>query len=116
MLLDMCTMSALGPLAKDRHWVFLGGLTRSLSLSYLRDCPEGVKVIIDSTVLQAGRSMALIRGEIKSPDGKIVYVVVDHNKVNIGPPPDMMEQEPEPRYQLEPNLFFELGGGGGSKL
>jgi hypothetical protein len=51
--------------------------------------------------------MALIRGEIKSPDGKIVYVVVDHNKANVGPPPDMMEYEPEPRSQLMPS--FRLG-------
>jgi hypothetical protein len=32
-----------------------------------------------------------------------VYVVVDHHKVNLGPPPDMMELEPEPRFRLEPN-------------
>jgi hypothetical protein len=30
LLLDMCTMSALGPLAKMDFWLFLGGLTRSL--------------------------------------------------------------------------------------
>jgi acyl-coenzyme A thioesterase 13 len=80
------------------------------SLSYLRDCPEPTKVIVDSNVVQAGRTMALIRGEIKSPDGKIVYVVVDHHKVNLGPPPDMIELEPEPWFRLEPNLSLKLGG------
>ena len=30
LLLDMCTMTALAPLARDGFWVFLGGLTRSL--------------------------------------------------------------------------------------
>jgi len=35
-------------------------------------------------------------------------VVVDHHKVNLGP--DMMEDEPEPRYAVEPNTHFVLGG------
>ncbi|KAF8544563.1 HotDog domain-containing protein [Trichophaea hybrida] len=113
-LLDMCTMSALGPLAKDKFWVFLGGVTRSLSITYIRDCPEGTPVIIDSTVAQAGRTMALIRGEIKSPDGKVVYVTCDHNKANVGPPPDMMQYEPEPRQGFVP--AYRLGDGGDSKL
>ncbi|KAF8246688.1 hypothetical protein K440DRAFT_328133 [Wilcoxina mikolae CBS 423.85] len=129
-LLDMCTMSALGPLAKDKFWVFLGGVTRSLSvplpppfppftnagrsITYIRDCPEGTPVIIDSTVVQAGRIMALIRGEIKSPDGKVVYVACDHNKANVGPPPDMMDYEPEPRKGFMP--AFWLGDVGDSKL
>jgi hypothetical protein len=96
--------------------IFITPLTSESSISYLRDCPADTKVIIDSNVVQAGRIMALIRGEIKSPDGKIVYVVVDHHKVNLGPPPDMMEHEPEPRYrlkpqyQLEPNFSLKLGG------
>ncbi|KAI5852146.1 HotDog domain-containing protein [Tricharina praecox] len=111
LLLDMCTMSALGPLASDKRWVFLGGVTRSLSLSYLRDCAEGTPVIVDSYVLQAGRTMALIRGEIKSPDGKIFYTVADHHKVNLGPQLAMLEFEPEPKGGLEPNTHFVLGGG-----
>ena len=97
-------MTALGPLARDHFWVFLGGLTRSLSISYIKALPEGTPVIIDSTVVQSGRMMALIRGEIKSPDGKITYVVVDHNKVNYGPPEKMLKFEPEPRRGLKPNL------------
>jgi acyl-coenzyme A thioesterase 13 len=98
----MCTMSALAPLAGPKFWVFLGGLTRGMNLTYIRDCPVDTEVIIDSTVIQAGRTMALIRGEIKSPDGKIVYVTVDHNKANVGPGPWMMDHEPEPKMGYEP--------------
>lgn len=65
---------------------------------------------MDSYVLQAGRTMALIRGEIKSPDGRIIYAVVDHHKVNLGPPPGVMEDEPDPKYAMEPNTHFILGG------
>ncbi|KAI5818946.1 hypothetical protein BZA77DRAFT_378503, partial [Pyronema omphalodes] len=101
-LLDMCTMSALAPLAGPKFWVFLGGLTRSMNLTYIRDCPVDTEVIIDSTVIQAGRTMALIRGEIKSLDGRVTYVTVDHGKVNVGPGKWMMEYEPEPRLGLEP--------------
>lgn len=54
--------------------------------------------------------MALIRGEIKSPDGSIVYVTCDHQKINVGPPPDTMEFEPEPRMGFMPNMVIGMGG------
>jgi acyl-coenzyme A thioesterase 13 len=33
--------------------------------------------------MQAGKTMALIRGEITSIDGKIVYCSCEHHKVNV---------------------------------
>jgi len=60
----------------------------------------GTPIIIDSHVQQVGRRMALIRGEIKSPDGKILYVVVDHHKVNRLPEEAVLLHEPEPKLKL----------------
>jgi acyl-coenzyme A thioesterase 13 len=60
----------------------------------------GTPIIIDSYVQQAGRTMALIRGEVKSPDGKILYVVVDHHKVNSPLRKDAFLHEPEPKLKL----------------
>ena len=70
-------------------------------------------MIVDSHVVQAGRTLALIRGEIKSPDGRVVYVTCDHQKINVGPSPDMMAHEPEPRCGLRPSL---ARGGAGRRL
>lgn len=51
----------------------------------------GTKVIIDSQVIQAGRSMGFIRSEIKSADGTIVYCACEHHKVNYGPSEEMLK-------------------------
>lgn len=63
---------------------FLGGVTRTLSISYLRPVPIGSTVYINSRVLQHGRTMALIKGEMTSaPSGGVVYATAEHHKVNV---------------------------------
>ena len=61
---------------------FLGGVTRSLNISYLRAVPVGTTVWFRSRVLQHGKTMAMIRGEMTSEDGKTVYATAEHHKVN----------------------------------
>ena len=34
-------------------------------------------------MIQVGRTMALIRGDMTSPDGKTVYCTCEHHKVNV---------------------------------
>jgi acyl-coenzyme A thioesterase 13 len=100
-IFDMCTTTALGPLARPDFylWVdfpsehllfctesyesFLGGVTRTLSISYLRAIPIGTTVRIRSWVVSAGRTMAFIRSEMTSENGKKVYCTAEHHKVNI---------------------------------
>ncbi|KAI9815670.1 MAG: hypothetical protein M1827_002066 [Pycnora praestabilis] len=82
-IFDMCTTTALGPLAKPGYWYFLGGVTRTLNISYLKAIPIGTTVHIRSHVVQHGRTMALIRGAMTSTDGKTTYATVEHHKVNI---------------------------------
>jgi hypothetical protein len=72
---DMCTTTALNPIARPGFWEFMGGVTRSLSISYVRAVPIGTTVRIKSVVMQAGRQMALIQGTMKSVDGKIVSLL-----------------------------------------
>lgn len=61
----------------------MGGVTRSLNISYLKAIPVGTTVRIHSTVMQVGRTMALIRGTMTSPDGKTVYCTCEHHKVAV---------------------------------
>jgi acyl-coenzyme A thioesterase 13 len=58
-------------------------VTRSLNISYLKAVPVGTTVHLRSWVVQAGRTMAFLRGEMTSEDGKIVYCTAEHHKVNI---------------------------------
>jgi acyl-coenzyme A thioesterase PaaI-like protein len=60
----------------------MGGVTRTLSVSYLRAVPIHTHVRLHSHVVSIGRQMAMIRGEMTSLDGKITYCTVEHHKVN----------------------------------
>ncbi|KAI9053856.1 hypothetical protein LZ554_002803 [Drepanopeziza brunnea f. sp. 'monogermtubi'] len=87
-IFDMCTTSALGPLASPGFWDFLGGVTRALNISYLRAIPVDTTVRIHSRVLQVGKTMALIRGEMTSLDGEKVYCTAEHHKVSVPSKPE----------------------------
>ncbi|KUJ09154.1 uncharacterized protein LY89DRAFT_690670 [Mollisia scopiformis] len=82
-IFDMCTTIALGPLAKPGFWDFLGGVTRTLSISYLKAIPIGTTIRVYSEVMQVGRTMALIRGTMTSLDRKTVYCTCEHHKVAV---------------------------------
>ncbi|KAK8247755.1 HotDog domain-containing protein [Phyllosticta capitalensis] len=82
---DMATTSALNPLARPGFYFFLGGVTRTLNISYLRGVPIGTKVLLSSKVIQIGKKMAMIKGEMTSLDGKMVYATAEHHKVNAQP-------------------------------
>jgi acyl-coenzyme A thioesterase 13 len=64
------------------QWEFMGGVTRSLNVSYLKAVPIGTKVRLSSKVIAVGKQMAMIRGDMKSLDGKTTYCTVEHHKVN----------------------------------
>jgi len=87
-IFDMCTTTALGPLARPGYWDFLGGVTRTLNVSYLRAIPIGTTVRIHSEVLQVGRTMAMIRGTMMSADGKTVFCTAEHHKVSVPTRPE----------------------------
>jgi acyl-coenzyme A thioesterase 13 len=97
-IFDMCTTSALGPCSKPGYWDFLGGVTRSLNLSYLKAVPVGTRVRIESTVVQAGRTMAMIRGRMVSLDGKTVYCTCEHHKVAVPSKGEYLTEEFETEW------------------
>ncbi|KAK5147245.1 hypothetical protein LTR04_000876 [Oleoguttula sp. CCFEE 6159] len=72
---------------KDKN-PFLGGVTRHLSISYLRAVPIPSTVRISAHVVQHGRTMALIRGEMTSVDGRVAYAACEHHKVNVPTRPE----------------------------
>jgi acyl-coenzyme A thioesterase 13 len=66
----------------------MGGVTRTLNISYLKAVPIGTKVQLNSKVTSVGKQMAMIRGDMKSLDGKTTYCTVEHHKVNVPVQPE----------------------------
>lgn len=81
-IFDMATTSALCPLARPGFWEFMGGVTRTLNISYLKAVPIGIHVRLTSKVVSVGKQMAMIRGEMTSVDGTTTFCTVEHHKVN----------------------------------
>lgn len=79
----MSTTTALGPLARPGFWDFMGGVTRCLNIAYLRAVPIGTTVRLHSEVVSAGRTAAMIRGEMTSLDGTKVYATAEHQKIAV---------------------------------
>ncbi|KAK2759482.1 hypothetical protein FQN54_002960 [Arachnomyces sp. PD_36] len=64
----------------------LGGVSRNLTLTYLRPVPEGTEIRIVCEVVQTGRRLALLRGEIRKADDNTLCVVASHEKANTDDP------------------------------
>ncbi|KAB5582223.1 HotDog domain-containing protein [Coniochaeta sp. 2T2.1] len=82
-IFDMMTTCALGPVARAGYWDFLGGVTRTLNISYLKAVPVGTNVCVHAHVYQVGKTMAYIKGYMTSEDGKIVYCTCEHHKARV---------------------------------
>lgn len=77
------------PLAKEGFWQW-GGVSRGLSVTYLKPVPEGMTVLVGCEVVSLGKRLAVIKGwmrewdveknEVKGP----VLTLCEHGKVDIG--------------------------------
>jgi acyl-coenzyme A thioesterase 13 len=54
----MCTTIAMAPCAREDFWHF-GGVTRVLSVTYLRPTKTGTRVVIECQVLQVGKRFGM---------------------------------------------------------
>ncbi|OQV06033.1 hypothetical protein CLAIMM_10674 [Cladophialophora immunda] len=82
MIYDMCTTMCAAPLAKEDFWVF-GGVSRTLSITYLRPVREAMDLQIECEVLQQGSRLATIRGQMRDKSDGSLLSVAEHNKASI---------------------------------
>ena len=61
----------------------MGGVTRCLNISYLRAVPIGTTVQILAEVIQCGKTTAMLRGTMRSVDGRVVYATCEHQKIHV---------------------------------
>lgn len=62
----------------------MGGVSRSINISFLRAVPIGRTVYFRCRVVQHGKTQALVRGECTDENGK-VYATAEHHKVHVQP-------------------------------
>lgn len=83
LILDTCTSICAAPLAQEGSvWVF-GGVSRTLSITYLRPIPESTNLVIECQVLQQGSRLSALRGEIRQKEDGRLLAVAEHNKASI---------------------------------
>ena len=56
MIVDMCTTMAQAPIAKPGFWHF-GGVSRTLSVTYLRPISKDIEILIVCEVMQVGKAL-----------------------------------------------------------
>ena len=68
-ILDHITATALFTISTP-SFLDRGILSRTLTITFHRPVPMGVRAIVEAEVVSAGKTLANVRGVIKTPDGK----------------------------------------------
>lgn len=90
-MFDMCTSLVVQAIARqpgsgiksDLDSWMNGGVSRTLSVNYLRPAPEGEDVLMECEVVQMGKKLALLRGVLKRERDGAIISTCDHNKAAV---------------------------------
>ncbi|KAF8420700.1 HotDog domain-containing protein [Tirmania nivea] len=85
LVIDIATTLALAPIARPGFWQY-AGVSRTLSVTYLRPAPVGKRVRIVAEVVQAGRTVCTLKGRVEDEETGRLLSVAEHGKVMIDPP------------------------------
>jgi acyl-coenzyme A thioesterase 13 len=77
-LFDILTSTVLLTVAKPGYWDMLG-VSRTLTVTFLRPIPLGTKVFVDCEVVAVGKNLANLKGTMKTADGKVCITCM-HDK------------------------------------
>ncbi|KAI9704698.1 MAG: hypothetical protein M1820_005446 [Bogoriella megaspora] len=83
-IFDILTSVAIATVARPGYWDFGDHVSRSISVSYLRPAPAGETVRVRCQVMSLGKTMAMIRAELRSKESGKVYCTMEHHKCRIG--------------------------------
>ncbi|KAF2765738.1 hypothetical protein EJ03DRAFT_247466, partial [Teratosphaeria nubilosa] len=91
MMFDMCTSLAAQSIAAQPDtgisrsldsWIN-AGVSRTLTVHYLRPAAEGLDLLMECEVVQIGRTMALLRGVLKRADDGTLLSTCEHTKAAV---------------------------------
>lgn len=87
LIYDICTSLTLQAIAKRGGWLN-GGVSRVLTVTYLRPASEGTELELETEVVAAGKSLAMLRGVLRQvKDGKPISTC-EHNKAHVPTKPN----------------------------
>ncbi|KAF8460420.1 HotDog domain-containing protein [Kalaharituber pfeilii] len=101
LLIDVTTTCALVPIAKPGFWQY-AGVSRNLSVTYLRPAPMGSTIVITAEVVQAGKTVCTVRGVVTDKKSGKVLSIAEHGKISIDPP--MKDEEEERKEKVRAKL------------
>ena len=87
MIYDLCTSLTLQAIGKPGFWIN-GGVSRVLTVNYLRPAPEGTEVELETEVVAAGKSLAMLRGVIRRASDGAPVSTCEHNKAAVASKPN----------------------------
>ncbi|KAG4281973.1 hypothetical protein FPRO06_10877 [Fusarium proliferatum] len=90
LLYDMCTTMSAAPLSRKGFWEF-GGVSRNLSVTYIRPAPAGREILVECQVLHIGERFVTIRGQMRDKESGALLSVAEHSKASV-----TFEQAPKP--------------------
>lgn len=81
-IFDVCTSLAAQAIGKEGFWLN-AGVSRVLTVNYLRPAPEGEALLLECEVVHLGKTLALLKGSlVRESDGAIISTC-DHNKAAV---------------------------------
>ncbi|KAL8382696.1 hypothetical protein RB595_006469 [Gaeumannomyces hyphopodioides] len=84
-LYDFATTLPLVLISRPGFWEQMG-VSRSLSVTYVRPAPAGTTILVECQVIAVGGRLCALRGVMRREDNGQVLSTCEHGKVNIDPP------------------------------
>lgn len=84
---DLCTSLTLQAVGKPGFWIN-AGVSRVLTVNYLRPAPEGTELEMDTEVISVGQSLAMLRGVLKIAESGKPVSTCEHNKAAVASKPN----------------------------
>lgn len=81
-IFDICTSLVLMAIGREGWWIN-GGVSRTLTVNYLRPAPMDTEMELEAEVVAAGKSLALTRGVLKRASDGVPVSTCEHSKAAV---------------------------------
>lgn len=79
---DYLTSVAMQGIGKPDFWIN-GGVSRTLTVTYLRPAPEGEDLLLECEIVHMGKKLAFLRGALKREKDGAIISMCDHDKAAV---------------------------------